>query len=318
MKRKTGIIITTAATVTVAAAIAMAWHISGREAQADGRALLAKGMKEVNMNNVAQAFSHLQQATTALKEQNDTNGLFEAAVYTAVLYDQIGRRDSAYAILRRTAFRDVPNYKDYASQYYLRMMGHYKAAIDHDYAAAESFTLRAIEFSREKYPGDAMYMYVDMANLAETYITAGQPGKARRLLDRCCQEIRNPAVQTDKYGYSDRIGILYQLLGEASLGIRHWMDWYTDRTQYADWYLTLSPERLLACDEELVRILYAQSDGLQNALRCGMPVEEKTITRYLHTAQTARLRLQQCGSRYTRLIDELTAPFNGTEEDTIH
>ena len=157
-----------------------------------------------------------------------------------------------------------------------------------------------------------------MTETAERLYQQGDTLRARRLLDRCCQEIRNPAVQTDKYGYSDRIGILYQLLGETSLGIRHWMDWYTDRTQYADWYLTLSPERLLACDEELVRILYAQSDGLQNALRCGMPVEEKTITRYLHTAQTARLRLQQCGSRYTRLIDELTAPFNGTEEDTIH
>ena len=157
-----------------------------------------------------------------------------------------------------------------------------------------------------------------MTETAERLYQQGDTLRARRLLDRCCQEIRNPAVQTDKYGYSDRIGILYQLLGETSLGIRHWMDWYTDRTQYADWYLTLSPERLLACDEELVRILYAQSDGLQNALRCGMPVEEKTITRYLHTAQTARLRLQQCGSRYTRLIDELTAPFNGTEGDTIH
>lgn len=157
-----------------------------------------------------------------------------------------------------------------------------------------------------------------MTETAERLYQQGDTLRARRLLDRCCQEIRNPAVQTDKYGYSDRIGILYQLLGETSLGIRHWRDWYTDRTQYADWYLTLSPERLLACDEELVRILYAQSDGLQNALRCGMPVEEKTITRYLHTAQTARLRLQQCGSRYTRLIDELTAPFNGTEEDTIH
>ena len=157
-----------------------------------------------------------------------------------------------------------------------------------------------------------------MTETAEYLYQLGDSLRARRLLDRCCQEIRNPAVQTDIYGYSDRIGILYQLLGETSMGIRHWMDWYTDRTQYADWYLTLSPERLLACDEELVRILYAQSDGLQNALRCGMPVEEKTITRYLHTAQTARLRLQQCGSRYTRLIDELTAPFNGTEEDTIH
>ena len=130
-----------------------------------------------------------------------------------------------------------------------------------------------------------------MTETAERLYQQGDTLRARRLLDRCCQEIRNPAVQTDKYGYSDRIGILYQLLGETSLGIRHWMDWYTDRTQYADWYLTLSPERLLACDEELVRILYAQSDGLQNALRCGIRLRRKR----LHATSIPH-RLPGCGS----------------------
>ena len=183
MNKKLRISIIITATAVVVAGIITAWFLINREEPTNGRALLEKGINEVNRNNLPLAFSSLQQAMTALKEENDSDRMFEATVYISLLYDQIGRRDRAYDILKKTSFRDVPNYKDYASQYYLRMMGHYKAAIDHDYAVAESFTLRAIEFSREKYPGDAMYMYVDMANLAETYITAGQPGKARRLLD---------------------------------------------------------------------------------------------------------------------------------------
>ena len=183
MNKKLRISIIITATAVVVAGIITAWFLINREEPTDGRALLEKGINEVNRNNLPLAFSSLQQAMTALKEENDSDRMFEATVYISLLYDQIGRRDRAYDILKKTSFRDVPNYKDYASQYYLRLMGHYKAAIDRDYAAAESFTLRAIEFSREKYPGDAMYMYVDMANLAETYITAGQPGKARRLLD---------------------------------------------------------------------------------------------------------------------------------------
>lgn len=183
MNKKLRISIIITATAVVVAGIITAWFLINREEPTDGRALLEKGINEVNRNNLPLAFSSLQQAMTALKEENDPDRMFEATVYISLLYDQIGRRDRAYDILKKTSFRDVPNYKDYASQYYLRMMGHYKAAIDRDYAAAESFTQRAIEFSRKKYPGDAMYMYVDMANLAETYITAGQPGKARRLLD---------------------------------------------------------------------------------------------------------------------------------------
>lgn len=183
MNKKLRISIIITATAVVVAGIITAWFLINREEPTDGRALLEKGINEVNRNNLPLAFSSLQQAMTALKEENDSDRMFEATVYISLLYDQIGRRDRAYDILKKTSFRDVPNYKDYASQYYLRLMGHYKAVLDNDYKAAESFTLRAIEFSREKYPGDAMYMYVDMANLAETYITAGQPGKARRLLD---------------------------------------------------------------------------------------------------------------------------------------
>ena len=220
MNKKLRISIIITATAVVVAGIITAWFLINREEPTDGRALLEKGINEVNRNNLPLAFSSLQQAMTALKEENDSDRMFEATVYISLLYDQIGRRDRAYDILKKTSFRDVPNYKDYASQYYLRMMGHYKAAIDRDYAAAESFTLRAIEFSREKYPGDAMYMYVDMANLAETYITAGQPGKARRLLDSLQR-----MAKADHQLYMSEVcycrGLLAMGDGEADSAARH-------------------------------------------------------------------------------------------------
>ncbi len=182
MKQKY-IIMTIVAATIAAAAIVTAWRTGGPEERPDGETLLAKGIEELNSNNVAQAFGLLQQAAETLTERNDSDRLFEAVVYTALLYGQIGQHDSAYAMLKRVEYRDVPNYKDYASQYYLRMMGYYKLSIDRDYAAAETFTRHAIEFSREKYPGDAAYMFVDMANLAEIHITTGQPEKACPILD---------------------------------------------------------------------------------------------------------------------------------------
>ena len=183
MNKKLRISIIITATAIVVASIIITWFFINREEPTDGRAMLEKGISEVNRNNLPLAFSSLQQAITALKEENDSDRLFEASVYIALVYDQIGRRDRAYDILKKTSFRDVPNYKDYASQYYLRLMGHYKTMLDKDYKAAEWFTRRAIEFSKEKYPDDASYMYVDIANLAEIYITSGHPEKARRLLD---------------------------------------------------------------------------------------------------------------------------------------
>ena len=220
MNKKLRISIIITATAVVVAGIITAWFLINREEPTDGRALLEKGINEVNRNNLPLAFSSLQQAMTALKEENDSDRMFEATVYISLLYDQIGRRDRAYDILKKTSFRDVPNYKDYASQYYLRLMGHYKAVLDNDYKAAESFTQRAIEFSREKYPGDAMYMYVDMANLAETYITAGQPGKARRLLDSLQR-----MAKADHQLYMSEVcycrGLLAMGDGEADSAARH-------------------------------------------------------------------------------------------------
>lgn len=151
---------------------------SGTDEAIDGPKLLRNGISSFNSNDIVKAFNELQQAAAELRKEGDEDRLFEASVYLAMIYDQIGQRDQAYKILKSIEFRDVPNYKDYSSQYYLRLMGYYKALFDKDYASAEQFTRRAIDFSRKKYPGDAAYMYMDMANLAEFYIMSGKQDSA--------------------------------------------------------------------------------------------------------------------------------------------
>lgn len=177
--------IVTAAVVAAALAAAVAWSCcsgSGRRT-ASPRELLDRGIADFNRNDVVKAFGSLQQAATGFRERDDSAGIFEATVYMAMLYDQIGQRDQAYRTLKSVGFRDVPNYKDYASQYYLRLMGFYKSLFDRDYTSAERFTRSAIEFSKKKYPADAAYMYMDMANLAEFYLMSGKTDSARLMLD---------------------------------------------------------------------------------------------------------------------------------------
>lgn len=151
---------------------------NGSDEVVDGPKLLENGIRSFNNNDIVKAFGELQQAVVELREKGDEDKVFEASVYLAMVYDQIGQRDQSYKILKSTEFRDVPNYKDYSSQYYLRLMGYYKALFDKDYVSAEQYTRRAIEFSRQKYPGDAAYMYMDMANLAEFYIKSGKRDSA--------------------------------------------------------------------------------------------------------------------------------------------
>lgn len=164
--------------ITGAAIVLCTNGCSESGAHKDGSKLLEDGIRNFNTNNTVKAFSELQQAVVELKNDGDLDGHFEACVYLAMVYDQIGQRDQAYKILNSIEFRDVPNYKNYSSQYYLRLMGYYKALFDKNYAEAEKFTRHAIDFSRKKYPGDAAYMYMDMANLAEFYIMSGKRDSA--------------------------------------------------------------------------------------------------------------------------------------------
>lgn len=183
MKKYTSIIALSLIFIICISAVLLINGCTDKDKVADGQKLLRNGIQDFNNNDIVKAFSELQQAAALLREKGDENGLFEASVYLAMIYDQIGQRDQSYKILKSIEFRDVPNYKDYSSQYYLRLMGYYKALFDKDYASAENFTRRAIEFSRKKYPGDVAYMYMDMANLAEFYIMSGKLDSAWKVID---------------------------------------------------------------------------------------------------------------------------------------
>lgn len=144
--------------------------------------VLNEGQRYFNKNDVVGAFNKLQQAVAEFEELNDGDGLFESVVYLTMVYDQIGQKKKAYDVLKKVKFREVPNYKTYSSQYYLRMKAYYCATIDKNYKQAEIFTRRAINFSKEKYPHDTAFMYMDMANLAELYIMDGEYQRAHQTI----------------------------------------------------------------------------------------------------------------------------------------
>lgn len=154
------------------------------ESRKDTARILKDGQRDFDRGDIPGAFRNINLASVRFRERGDEDGFFESMVYLALLYDQIGQRDSAYKTLKAVGFRDVPNRKTYSSQYWLRLMGHYKAKFDKDYEAAEMYTRRAIDFSRKNYPGDAAYMYMDMANLAELHIMSGKTDSAWAAVER--------------------------------------------------------------------------------------------------------------------------------------
>lgn len=74
-------------------------------AHKDGSKLLEDGIRNFNTNNIVKAFSELQLAAVELKNDGDLDGHFEACVYLAMVYDQIGQRDQAYKILNSIEFK---------------------------------------------------------------------------------------------------------------------------------------------------------------------------------------------------------------------
>lgn len=184
--RKRRILILSGAAAIVIAAICFTAAVLLRDdrqtAMAEAAALLREGQRDFNDNNVLAAFGKLQQAMTTFSELNDSDGHFEAVVYMSMVYDQIGQKQEAYRQLKTVGFRDVGNYKAYSSQYYLRMMAYYAALLDRNYGRSEAFTRRAIDFSREKYPSDKIYVYMDMANMAELFIMRDDTAKAMRII----------------------------------------------------------------------------------------------------------------------------------------
>ncbi|MGN0221072.1 MAG: hypothetical protein ACI4BA_02985 [Prevotella sp.] len=174
------------AVVIVALATACWWLFFRSNTQQEEQTaydMLRKGQQEFNVNHVPEAFYNLQQAHGAFKKQDNQDALFECTVYLVMLYDQIGRRDTAYTMLRHLHYRDVAPYSFYSSQYYLRMMAYYYLTLVKDYDKAEEYNQRAINFSKLRYPNDSNMVFMDMANQAELCIYKKDLKKSMQLIE---------------------------------------------------------------------------------------------------------------------------------------
>lgn len=157
---------------------------SESDVRENAEAMLREGQEAFNKNDVMTAFNKLQKARTGFDKAGDHRGFFEASVYLSMIYDLIGQKEQGYKILKETEFIDVPNYKAYSSQYYLRMMAYMCTMVDKNYKQAEEYIKKCIIFDKEKYPKDTTFIYMDKANLAEMYILQGNYGKAKAITEK--------------------------------------------------------------------------------------------------------------------------------------
>lgn len=171
----------------IAVLAAAGWWLSSRsgtqQEEHTAYQMLRKGQREFNINHVPEAFYNLQQAHGIFKKLDNQDALFECTVYLVMIYDQIGRRDTAYTMLRHLRYRDVEPYRFYSSQYYLRMMAYYLLTIDKNYNKAEEYNQRAINFSRLRYPNDSAMVSMDMANQAELCIYKNNLKKSMQFIE---------------------------------------------------------------------------------------------------------------------------------------
>lgn len=190
-KRKLYIYIFAACSTIIILLSVIAYNIDKTEKKDREQAytLLRGGQTDLNENRILESFSKLQRAKTYFDKEKDSTGNFEATVYLSMIYDQIGQRRNGYEIMKTLNFIDVPEYEMYSSQYYLRMMAYYLLIFEKDYKKVEYYTKKCIDFTKKKYPKQYMsYIKMDMANLVELYITAGDYQKAKSLAGKLMNE----------------------------------------------------------------------------------------------------------------------------------
>lgn len=122
-----------------------------------------------------------------------------------MIYDQTGLKRNGYELLKPLKFIDVPEYAMYSSQYYLRMMAYYLLIFEKDYKKAEYYTNKCIEFTKQKYSDNTTYIKMDMANLMELHIMAGNYKKAKQLAQKLMNE--------DEKGKDIYLSQLYYCMG---------------------------------------------------------------------------------------------------------
>lgn len=130
--------------------------------------LFAKGLHAVEQDDVVDAFSHLQKVIDATADGRDEDTHFEATVYMALIFTDMGQLDEAYSLINKVKYRETNRPELYASQYYLRLMG-YLTLNKGDVKIAKEYINRSLELERKLYPNDTAFIFLDLSNLCEIY-----------------------------------------------------------------------------------------------------------------------------------------------------
>ncbi|MGN0237082.1 MAG: hypothetical protein ACI4AK_03230 [Lepagella sp.] len=144
--------------------------------------LFARGLQAVEKDDVVTAFSLLQKVITATSDGRDDNTHFEASVYLALIYSDMGELQEAYSLLKSLKYRESNRPELYASQYYLRLMGYLSLKLDKDVKASTQYINRVIELEKRLYPDHPSFIYMDLANLCELYYLNREYDKAEQLI----------------------------------------------------------------------------------------------------------------------------------------
>jgi len=142
------------------------------------RQWLETGQAAFGKDSIYDAFINLQRAMDEAERAGDKETYFEANVYLAMLYEQVGQRDKSEKMLRNLQYVEATtNPSAFSSQYYFRFCGYY-ATLHQDYDSMIYCAQQAIKLDKKLYPNDLTYLYGDMGNLAEAYLAAGDTASA--------------------------------------------------------------------------------------------------------------------------------------------
>lgn len=153
------------------------------------KAMVEKGVKEFDADSVSSAFNSFLLARTMAQQCNLTQEEFESTVYLALLFEKIGRADSAYSLLKTVPFLRIddsdipPKERHYSSQYYLRQLALYAFKAELDYKKSYDLYQQCIDLEKLIYPNDTVFVYTDMANQAEVLIHAGKIKEAWEIIN---------------------------------------------------------------------------------------------------------------------------------------
>lgn len=154
-----------------------------REEREEMHRLLETGKTEVVQGHMLEAMSHLQEAMSHSCQLQDSDALFQSGVFMAIVFDQTGQRDKAYALLKTLPYRDVaPDSGLNASLFYYRLMATYLTLIDHNYDTAVQLLHEAINVEQRIMPADTAAVYLDRANICEILYRSGDTAQALNMV----------------------------------------------------------------------------------------------------------------------------------------